>query len=322
MKKLFKFVNRLIKKYETIVVARHVYSDLDCLGAQFGLKEWININYPNKKVYCVGVDHLEYSKSFFPKCDKIDKIEEDFLAICVDVNTIERIDNKELFIEAKETICIDHHPYIEPLEFNHSYIDSTRVSCCEIVGEMLLSSKINKVNKKICKYLYSGIVSDSADFYYAATDDKTLLTASKLVKVGKFNPFHDVNIVSRQNSFRDLQLTAAIIDQVILNENFAYYIIDLVKQKELGITSNYATQKIYRFNRIVDFEIVLAAAEESRGIFRCSIRSKHVDVASVAVKYGGGGHKNACGVKNLTPRQLVALRKDLIKLLNVDKSSE
>ena len=43
-----------IKKYDTIVIARHIGADPDALGAQFALKSIILSLFPNKKVYAVG----------------------------------------------------------------------------------------------------------------------------------------------------------------------------------------------------------------------------------------------------------------------------
>ena len=48
-----KIFNR-IKKYNTIVIARHIGPDPDSLGAQIGLKDIIINNFPNKNVYAVG----------------------------------------------------------------------------------------------------------------------------------------------------------------------------------------------------------------------------------------------------------------------------
>ena len=74
MSKFFTKFCKKIKEYEYIVIARHQNSDLDCLGSQFALKEWINLNFKNKKVYCIGENHQKYinEKKFFPSCDLID----------------------------------------------------------------------------------------------------------------------------------------------------------------------------------------------------------------------------------------------------------
>ena len=93
MNKNFKQIVNKIKEYEYIVITRHQNSDLDCLGSQFALKEWINLNFNNKKVYCVGENHQKYinEKKFFPKCDVFDLEDKPYLAICVDVNSTNRI---------------------------------------------------------------------------------------------------------------------------------------------------------------------------------------------------------------------------------------
>ena len=43
-----------IAEYDTITLFRHIGADADALGAQFGLKRWINENYPQKRVYALG----------------------------------------------------------------------------------------------------------------------------------------------------------------------------------------------------------------------------------------------------------------------------
>lgn len=51
---IYKQIFKAIKKYDTIVIARHIGADPDALGAQFALKEIILKLFPNKKVYAVG----------------------------------------------------------------------------------------------------------------------------------------------------------------------------------------------------------------------------------------------------------------------------
>ena len=45
---------QLIEEYDTITIFRHQRPDCDASGSQFGLKQWINDNYPEKKVYALG----------------------------------------------------------------------------------------------------------------------------------------------------------------------------------------------------------------------------------------------------------------------------
>ncbi len=43
-----------IKKYNTIIIHRHVRPDPDALGSQAGAAEFIWLNFPEKKVRIVG----------------------------------------------------------------------------------------------------------------------------------------------------------------------------------------------------------------------------------------------------------------------------
>ena len=69
--KLFKEIFKLIKKYNNIVIARHIGADPDALGSQFALKELIKENFSDKSVYAVG---STASKFRFMGC--LDKPEE------------------------------------------------------------------------------------------------------------------------------------------------------------------------------------------------------------------------------------------------------
>ena len=66
---LYKQIKKEIKKYDDIVIVRHIGADPDALGSQLGLKELIKINYPEKKVLALGnpASRFKYLGSFNPK---------------------------------------------------------------------------------------------------------------------------------------------------------------------------------------------------------------------------------------------------------------
>ena len=147
MNKYFKKIVNKIKEYKNIVIIRHLNSDLDCLGAQFALKEWINLNFKDKKVYCLGENHNKYTgRGFIPKSDMFDLEGEEYLGICVDVNQYSRTDCGDVLEKANYKICIDHHNGI-PDKFDYTYIDNKIISCCQIIAQFMLSSKSKKMNK-------------------------------------------------------------------------------------------------------------------------------------------------------------------------------
>lgn len=313
MNKYSKYINKKIKEYDTIVIVRHQNSDMDALGSQFALKEWINLNYPDKKVYCIGENHQKFTREFIPKSDVFDG-EKPYLGICVDVNSINRIDGAQVYSDADYKICIDHHEYKEIGEYDYVLINKDYIACAEVIAELLFSLK-KKMNTNICKYLYAGICADSGNFYYDKTNSKTLKTASKLLEVGKFNHYKDIHMLVGMKSYRDLEISNFLFSKVVKEDNgFAYFINSIEDLAKMEITPSGANEKVSEYNKIEEIKIFLAASECEDHTYRCSIRSKTIPVVEIAQKYGGGGHQFACGVKDLNDSQLKKMMKELSEL--------
>jgi len=316
MNKYFKKIVNKIKKYKNIVIVRHLNSDLDCLGAQFAIKEWINLNFKDKNVYCLGDNHTKYTgRGFIPKSDTFDIENEEYLGICVDVNQFSRVDGEEILKNASYTICIDHHNGV-PDNFDYTYINNKVIACSQIIAEFMFSSKLKKMNKDICKYLFAGISADSGNFYFEACNSKTFEVGAKLLKKGGFNQYYDYHAIVGLDTLEDARIRYALFNKINYDKEsgVAYYINSIDELKQIDVTAHGANEKIGSYNRIEEFKIVLSASESEEGIYRCSIRSKDKSIVEVATKYGGGGHKFACGVKGLTLEQVNALIEDLKRL--------
>ncbi|MGV2393173.1 UNVERIFIED_CONTAM: hypothetical protein O8I53_09540 [Campylobacter lari] len=91
----------------------HIRPDGDCLGSQFGLRELIRDNYPNKKVYAIGDSNgaLNFMTFDFDQIPS-DEVLKTSLGVIVDANFKERIQNREILDKNlfPETLRIDHHP--------------------------------------------------------------------------------------------------------------------------------------------------------------------------------------------------------------------
>ena len=314
MDKSIKQILNKIKEFDTIVIARHKNSDLDALGAQFALKEWIKTNFANKNVYCIGENHQKYTtKGFIPLSDTFDG-NGPFLGICLDVNTINRVAGEEVFKNANYKICIDHHHYSENNEFDLVYIDDKSSACCEILADILISYK-KKMSSLICKYLYAGLSSDSGNFYYPSTTPKTLELASKLMKIGDFNPYNEIHMIVGMRTLKDLEITNYLFSKIVLDKDgFAYFENSLKDLENLAVTASFANEKIAEFNKVEEIKIFLAASECEDHTFRCSLRSKNISIVEIARKYGGGGHNFASGIKSVSKENLEKMKLELINL--------
>ena len=125
-----KKIYRLIKKSDTIVIARHVGPDPDALGSSIGLKESILATFPNKSVYVVGSPATKFK--YLGNLDKVPSyISKNALLIVTDTPNIKRIDGVNLS-DFKNIIKIDHHPFVEKFA-DVEWIDTTASSASQMI---------------------------------------------------------------------------------------------------------------------------------------------------------------------------------------------
>ena len=175
---IYKKIYKQIKKYNNIVIARHIGADPDALGSTFGLKEIIKNTFPKKNVYVAGLPAMRFK--YIGLTDKFDNLDYDkTLLIILDTPDKKRVDgvNPDDF---KNKIKIDHHPFVE--EFcNIEHIDSTASSASQLVIELAFKTRL-KLNKTAAAKLYIGLIGDTDRFLYDYTTSKTFSLVAKLIK--------------------------------------------------------------------------------------------------------------------------------------------
>ena len=125
---MLKQIFKQIKKYDNIVIARHIGVDPDAMASQIGLRDAIRLTFPEKNVYAVGTGGGKFS--FLGNLDHFDGDYSKTLLIVTDTPDKKRVDCTNIEDFAYR-IKIDHHPYIE--EFcDLEYIDDTASSACEL----------------------------------------------------------------------------------------------------------------------------------------------------------------------------------------------
>lgn len=291
-----KKIYNAIKKYNTIVVARHIGPDPDAIASQIALRDSIKLTFPKKNVYAVGVGVAKF-KAYGP-LDKTPDITEDSLLIVVDVPNINRIDGVT-FSDFKEVIKIDHHP-LEDKMGKLEIIDETASSACEIITRLIMNTKL-KMDVKVAENLFLGIASDSDRFLLPTTTPATFQIVSKLINDYKLDLKKLYNILY-EKPLNDFRFQAFLALNMTITENgFAYMKITSEMIKEYGVDSATASNLVNNFNYIKE---VLAWAfvsyDERQELFRVNIRSRGPIINEVASKYNGGGHKYAsgCRIKN------------------------
>ena len=286
-----------IMQYETIIIHRHRSPDLDAVGSQMGLKQMLEINFPNKTILAAGIDGYE-DFNFIGNIDFVNPTQYvNALVIIVDTANKARIEESNYSL-GTELIKIDHHPDIEEERYGSiNLVDTQYSSTCELLYYLYLEfKKINpdfKLDVDGAKYLFYGVFGDTGGFVYPNTTSSTFGCISDLVSFG-FD-YEDTILKVRVHDLSTMQIVGWAYQNVVINDGVGYLIFDKEFQKEYKMTPN-KLSFIVNFLGIIGELKVWCVFNEHDNFIRVNIRSRsEYNISQVAMKFNGGGHKNASG---------------------------
>ncbi|GEK91459.1 DHH family phosphoesterase [Alkalibacterium kapii] len=303
----------IIKKWDTIIIHRHVRPDPDAIGSQCGLKEIIKATFPEKTVYAAGtsVDHLNY-------LDTMDKVERDLydqaLVIVTDTANIERIDG-QLYKMAKQWIKIDHHPLDDPYG-EVEWVNTRASSCSEMIADLWLTFPDEiEMTEKAARLLYAGMVGDTNRFLYDNVTPYTMKTAGELMT---FN-FSHTELNNKMNEIEPQtgKLMGYVLENFTLSEKGLLHIIltrDILKS--LGIEDGDTHPIVPFLGNIAGVRMWVVFVEQPEGTYRVRLRSKEVVINKIATEHNGGGHPLASGARAKNNEEINLILEKLTKALN------
>lgn len=288
-------VVELIENKQVFGITTHVRPDGDGIGSSLGLC-WL-LRSLGKSVEFIVSDNIPIAYQQLPGADDIRKVKEidrEYDAIFViECSDVLRPEIKGL--ENEFTVNIDHHATCEHFG-TVNWIDST----ASAVGEMIynLCKAIGgRVTKEIADCVYLALVADTGSFHFPNTTDRTLKVASELVKVG-VKPAEISEMIYNSYTWGRLELMREVLNTVRRDDSGRVaFMRQTLKAKRLsgaveGDNANFVNYPLMA----KEVEAVVYMREVEEDGYRVSLRSKgNVNVAKIAEKFGGGGHKNAAG---------------------------
>ena len=216
------------------------------------------------------------------------------------------------------TVNIDHHTTSEHFG-TINWIDST----ASAVGEMIynLCKAIGgRITKDIAECVYMALVTDTGSFHFPNTSDRTLKVASELIKAGA-QPAKIGEAVYNNYPWSRIELMRQVLDTVKRDDTGRIAMLrQTIAMKDLagavdGDNNGFVNIPLAAREVVA----VVYMREVGPNQFRASLRSKgDINVAKVAEKFGGGGHKNASGLSidgdwDEKERELVEALKDAVE---------
>ncbi len=290
-------VVELIENNRNFAITTHVRPDGDGVGSSLGLC-WL-LRSLGKQAEVILRDEIPIAYSALPGADEIRfvaEIDREYDAVFV-IECSDIVRPGIINLENQFTVNIDHHATSEHFG-TINWIDAT----ASAVGEMIynLCKAIGgRISKEIAECVYMALVTDTGSFHFPNTTDRTLKVASELVKVG-VKPAQISEVVYNSYPWSRIELMRQVLDTVKRNANGNIASMrQTIEMKEIARSvegDNNGFVNIPLAAREV--EAVLYMRETAPDTYRCSLRSKgNINVAKVAEKFGGGGHKNAAGCR-------------------------
>lgn len=286
---------------DSFLIATHIYPDGDALGSQIALGNILRSM--GKQVYLYSEEEVPHLYDFLPGCDELKTALPDLksvdCAIALDCGDQLRLGKAmDSLLSVYPLLMIDHHSGKKAFG-DYAWVDPKRASTGEMVFDVA-SALDADIAKETAYCLYTAIVSDTGSFKYSSTTADTFRIAGELIAKG-VKPSDVAGKLFDNFSVNRLQLLKTVLATLKLYGEDSIAIIHVTRDMFNETSTTPAdTENFINYPRSLASVKIAAFIKETRNeLISVSLRSKgkECDVAAVAAKFGGGGHRNAAGYK-------------------------
>lgn len=282
-----------------VLVITHRNPDGDAIGSLLGMTRILQLLGKRAVAYCPdGVPHV---LQFLPGSDEVVRVLDEEaafdLTIAVDVASQELLPpGLPEASELGQLAVLDHHE--NHGEFGDVVVRRSRTSA---VGELLYElcrELLWPLDGPLAICLYTSIVSDTGSFRYSSTTARTHEVAAALVELGA-EPWRVATALFESFPLHRQRLLAQVLATLWVSEDGKLAQLHATPQmlEQCGASKEDLDSMVNLGRSIETVEVSAMLRLEPSGEIKVSFRSKgKVDVASLAAKFGGGGHRNAAGL--------------------------
>jgi bifunctional oligoribonuclease and PAP phosphatase NrnA len=299
------------------LITAHVDPDGDAVGSCLGLK--LALNQLGKTADVVLESPLPATLLFLPESGTIRRPEEIRkkydAAFVLDSSSLDRAGNvaERCLNPGAKVAVIDHHWGNERFG-DIRLVNPESSATAELVYDLIELLRVS-ISPEIAECLYTGILSDTGGFRYANTSSRTLRVAAKLVERGANAPRVAEALYATKTapSLRILGLALASLETKS-GGRIGAMTISRAMFEIAGATPEDADGIVQYAKSLVGARVGILVQEVAPNEIRASLRSDGtVDVNAVASRFGGGGHRNAAGLR--VRGELERVRSDLFQAL-------
>jgi phosphoesterase RecJ-like protein len=288
-------VVELIESKRRFAITSHIRPDGDSLGSSLGLY-WL-LRALDKEVEVIMRDEVPHAYQKLPGADsvrvtpRVDRpYDTVFVIECSDITRPGLVDLERQFV-----VNIDHHS-TTALFGDVNWIDSTASAVGEMIYNLCKALGV-RVTKEIAECVYTALITDTGSFHYSNTSERTFKVASELVRAG-VKPAKVSQAVFANYPWSKIELLSEVLSTVKRDASgrVAWLVQTIEMQERASATDEDGDGFVNYPMSCGDVEACAFFKETAPNVYRVSLRSKcDVNVARIAERFGGGGHRNAAG---------------------------
>lgn len=289
----------LLSAAESVAVVCHVHPDADTVGAGLALGAVLDRCDKDVQVSFAAPAELPESLRSLPGQHLLvgpHEMRRDVdLVVTVDVPSLHRLGSlQELAGPGRQLLVIDHHAS-NALFGTANFVDTSADSTTMMIAE-ILDVWGKPIDRDVAHCIYAGLTTDTGSFRWASAD--ALRLAARLVDIGVDNtavsrslmdshPYAWLPMLSR------VLCTAELLPEAAGGLGLVYAVVDHHEWVNSRSEEVESVVDIVRTTQQAEVAAVFKEVEPRR--WSVSMRAKSIDLASVAMGFGGGGHRLAAG---------------------------
>ncbi len=299
----FKQIEKIIENAHSVLAVSHSSPDGDAVGSLAAFGFYLKKIKKPHRLLCVS--EIPETLKFIPGASRIKskhpKNRYD-LIVGFDYGSMIQLGIDGYLKKYPKTpiLIFDHHLPGKEKRADFGIIDSSYSSAVEILYDYFKAVGF-KIDAKIARALTVGILSDTGFFRYAG-NFQPLATVVELSRRLKIKPIDIADALNGQIKTAAMKLLGEILRRV-KHHRGGDFMYSWVTRKELDkhhLSSDDLYEAVSYLNRLQEGKFALFLTEKSEGKVRGSLRGrpdKGYDVAKLAMRLGGGGHKYAAGFR-------------------------
>jgi phosphoesterase RecJ-like protein len=292
----------LVRRHQRFLLTTHVRPDGDALGSMLGLAEILRSQ--GKQVRCVVASQIAPRYNFLYQPGDIDRfappgdaLRETDVAVVLDTSAWSQLGDYGPFFRslAVPKAVIDHHQTQDDLGALR-LVDTTSEATGRLVFEAAQALGV-PLTESVASKLFVALAMDTGWFRHSNATASSYTLAAQLIAAGA-NPEDLYDRLFEQNSLARLRLTGVVLERLQTSDGgrIAWSEIHKGDYEATGAVPQDSEDLVNYARSVIGVVVGLFFMEQPRGGIKVSFRSRGtVDVARVAERFGGGGHRAAAG---------------------------